>query len=46
MSKDGQILPVILSGGAGTRLWLLSRRLHPKQFHSILGSEHTLLQET
>jgi len=46
MSKDGKILPVILSGGAGTRLWPLSRQLHPKQFHSVLGGEHTLLQET
>ena len=46
MSKDGKILPVILSGGAGTRLWPLSRQLHPKQFHTILDSEHTLLQET
>lgn len=46
MSEVGKILPVILSGGAGTRLWPLSRQLHPKQFHSILGREHTLLQET
>lgn len=46
MSKVEKILPVILSGGAGTRLWPLSRQLHPKQFHSVRGSEHTLLQET
>lgn len=46
MSEGGKILPVILSGGAGTRLWPLSRQLHPKQFHPVLGSEHTLLQET
>lgn len=46
MSESRQILPVILSGGAGTRLWPLSRQLHPKQFHSVLGGEHTLLQET
>ena len=26
------IIPVILSGGAGTRLWPLSRELYPKQF--------------
>jgi mannose-1-phosphate guanylyltransferase/mannose-6-phosphate isomerase len=37
--------PVILSGGAGTRLWPLSRRAHPKQFLSLVG-EDTLLQAT
>ncbi|MEO2116373.1 MAG: sugar phosphate nucleotidyltransferase, partial [bacterium] len=26
------IVPIILSGGSGTRLWPLSRKLHPKQF--------------
>jgi len=31
------IHPVILSGGAGTRLWPLSRRLRPKQFLAIHG---------
>ena len=39
------ILPVILSGGSGTRLWPLSRKEHPKQFLSLLG-EHSLLQKT
>jgi mannose-1-phosphate guanylyltransferase len=39
------IQPVILSGGFGTRLWPVSRRLFPKQFHRFLGS-HTLIQET
>lgn len=42
---DGQIVPVILSGGAGTRLWPLSRELYPKQLLPLL-SEHSLLQET
>jgi len=37
--------PVILSGGAGTRLWPLSREAYPKQFLP-LTSEHTMLQET
>lgn len=37
--------PVILSGGAGSRLWPLSRSLHPKQFHPVT-SERTMLQET
>jgi mannose-1-phosphate guanylyltransferase/mannose-6-phosphate isomerase len=31
------ILPVILSGGSGTRLWPLSRRLYPKQFMDLGG---------
>ena len=39
------ILPVILSGGAGTRLWPLSRELYPKQLLP-LASEKTMLQET
>ncbi len=37
--------PVILSGGAGSRLWPLSREQFPKQLHSF-QSEHTLLQQT
>lgn len=40
-----QIHPVILSGGAGTRLWPVSRALYPKQLLS-LTSERTLIQET
>ena len=39
------IVPVILAGGNGTRLWPLSRRLFPKQFLS-LGGQHSLLQRT
>lgn len=39
------LIPVILSGGAGTRLWPLSRELRPKQLLA-LTSERTLLQET
>jgi mannose-1-phosphate guanylyltransferase/mannose-6-phosphate isomerase len=39
------IVPVILSGGSGTRLWPLSREAHPKQFHALVG-ERTLFQET
>lgn len=38
------IIPVILSGGSGTRLWPLSRKLHPKQFIKLIG-ETTLFQE-
>ena len=40
-----QITPVLMSGGAGTRLWPLSRRAKPKQFHG-LGGAHTLIQDT
>ncbi|MDP3517046.1 MAG: mannose-1-phosphate guanylyltransferase/mannose-6-phosphate isomerase [Pseudohongiella sp.] len=40
------VIPVILSGGSGTRLWPLSRKHYPKQFHALTGSQHTLLQET
>jgi len=39
------MIPVILSGGSGTRLWPLSRESHPKQFLPLLG-EHSLLQMT
>ena len=39
------VIPVILSGGAGTRLWPLSRELRPKQFLPLV-SERTMLQET
>ena len=38
------IVPVILAGGSGTRLWPLSRKLHPKQFIKLIG-ETTLFQE-
>ena len=32
------LLPVILCGGSGSRLWPLSRRLYPKQFMDLEGS--------
>ena len=37
------IYPVLLCGGAGTRLWPLSRKSFPKQFTSLTGAE-TLFQ--
>lgn len=39
------IIPIILSGGTGTRLWPLSRASKPKQFLKF-GSQHSLFQET
>jgi len=39
------IIPVILSGGAGTRLWPLSRELYPKQLLPLVG-DRTMLQDT
>ena len=39
------LLPVIMAGGSGSRLWPLSRSLYPKQFIS-LTSDKTMLQET
>ena len=39
------LVPVIMAGGSGTRLWPLSRALYPKQFLKLTGS-HTMLQET
>lgn len=45
MSQMPQIHPVILCGGAGTRLWPLSRKASPKQFAPLLGEE-SLFQGT
>ena len=39
------LLPIILAGGSGSRLWPLSRELYPKQFHALTG-DLTMLQET
>ncbi|GHT85771.1 alginate biosynthesis protein AlgA [Betaproteobacteria bacterium] len=39
------MIPVILSGGSGSRLWPLSREQFPKQFHALTG-EHSLFQQT
>lgn len=40
-----QLVPVILAGGSGTRLWPLSRKQYPKQFLSF-GTSESLLQQT
>jgi mannose-1-phosphate guanylyltransferase len=39
------ILPIILSGGSGTRLWPLSRKQYPKQFINLIN-ETSLFQDT
>ncbi|MCQ2592669.1 MAG: mannose-1-phosphate guanylyltransferase/mannose-6-phosphate isomerase [Treponema sp.] len=39
------LIPVILSGGSGTRLWPLSRAKYPKQFLNLF-SDKTMIQET
>ena len=40
-----EILPVVMAGGTGSRLWPLSRELYPKQFLT-LNSSYSLLQST
>ncbi|MCC7282505.1 MAG: mannose-1-phosphate guanylyltransferase/mannose-6-phosphate isomerase, partial [Acetobacteraceae bacterium] len=40
-----KIIPVVLSGGSGTRLWPLSRASYPKQFLALAG-EQSLIQQT
>ncbi|GAB4001894.1 mannose-1-phosphate guanylyltransferase [Spirosoma daeguense] len=37
---------VIMAGGVGTRFWPFSRTSYPKQFHDVLGTGRTLLQQT
>ncbi|WP_246439005.1 mannose-1-phosphate guanylyltransferase/mannose-6-phosphate isomerase [Teredinibacter franksiae] len=44
-AQTQQIVPVILSGGSGTRLWPKSRKAYPKQLHRLYG-EFTMLQHT
>ncbi len=43
--NDIKVVPVILCGGSGTRLWPESRENNPKQFLKLLG-ERSLLQDT
>lgn len=37
---------IIMAGGVGSRFWPMSRTNFPKQFHDILGTGQTLIQET
>ncbi|WP_309247274.1 mannose-1-phosphate guanylyltransferase/mannose-6-phosphate isomerase [Shewanella sp. VB17] len=39
------MIPVIMAGGSGTRLWPMSRKAYPKQFLQLVG-EKTLIQQT
>ncbi len=46
-SKEiNKIVPIILAGGTGSRLWPLSRKSFPKQFLNLLDSEYTMIQNT
>jgi mannose-1-phosphate guanylyltransferase/mannose-1-phosphate guanylyltransferase/mannose-6-phosphate isomerase len=45
MMAAASVVPVLLSGGTGSRLWPLSRETRPKQLLSLLD-EKTLLQQT
>lgn len=40
------IYPIVLAGGAGSRLWPMSRKLYPKQFLNLPAEEPTLIQST
>ena len=44
--KITKIVPIILAGGNGSRLWPLSRKSFPKQFLDLLDDKYTLLQKT
>ncbi len=44
MTIRSQIVPVILAGGSGTRLWPLSKKSSPKQFLKLIGN-NSLFQE-
>jgi mannose-1-phosphate guanylyltransferase len=44
MNKNNYV--VVMAGGIGSRFWPFSRTYHPKQFHDVLGTGKTLLQQT
>src|SRR5699024_3844929 len=43
LDAEGSVVPVLLAGGSGTRLWPVSRKSFPKQFANLIGEE-TLFQ--
>ena len=47
LKKGSELIPVILCGGSGSRLWPLSRKSYPKQFINLdIQSDRSLLQQT
>lgn len=40
------IIPVLLAGGVGSRLWPVSRELYPKQFLPLVDQQYSMLQQT
>lgn len=46
MMRKKKCYVVIMAGGSGTRLWPLSRKENPKQFHKLTSQSRTMLQET
>ncbi|WP_409283156.1 sugar phosphate nucleotidyltransferase, partial [Pseudomonas protegens] len=40
------LVPIIMAGGSGSRLWPLSRQLNPKQFLCLADAEMSMLQAT
>lgn len=46
MEKNQHQYCVIMAGGIGTRFWPMSTQKSPKQFHDVLGTGKTLLQQT
>src|ERR1700744_1114546 len=45
MAMDRRLIPLIMCGGAGTRLWPASREIRPKQFLPLFG-ERSTFQDT
>lgn len=43
---NSELLPVVLAGGSGSRLWPMSRTAYPKQFLTLVGETATMLQQT
>ncbi|HCT4675143.1 TPA: mannose-1-phosphate guanylyltransferase/mannose-6-phosphate isomerase, partial [Escherichia coli] len=46
VNNCAKIVPVIIAGGVGSRLWPMSREEHPKQFLPLLHDSLSLLQQT
>lgn len=43
---SNRVVPVVLAGGVGSRLWPLSRESFPKQFLNLISNDNSMLQET